>query len=91
MDIVFIACRHIVIYDMAYSGDVQSSSRDICRYQDIDMMALEQTQSLLPSGMIFVAVDLIHFKSFAGQISGQPFHSVLCASKDKNFAEIRLS
>ncbi len=49
VDVVFIACRHIIIDDMAHPDDIQASRRDISRHQYIDMMALEQAQSFLPS------------------------------------------
>ena len=57
MDIIVVCLGNVVIYNMAYIGDIQTSRRHIGGHQNLGMIFFELTQGSLALNMIFVAVD----------------------------------
>ena len=57
MHIIVVCLRNIVIDDMAYVGNIQTSRRHIGRHQNLGAIFFELAKGSLALEMIFVAVD----------------------------------
>src|SRR3989344_8258920 len=91
MNIVIVSGGNVVVNNMAYIRNVQTSSSDIRGHQNLNMILLKKPESSLPSGVIFVAVDGLRLKTFFREHFRKFFHSVFSSSKNKHLTKLFLT
>ena len=91
VDIILARCGEVVVDNVGDAGDIEPTSSDVGRYQDLHMVALEEVECLLPLALGLVAVDRFRFEAALDEFFRKFFYPVLGAAEDEHLIKPGLS
>ncbi len=84
MNIVFRLLGKVVVYDKSDVLHVDTTSRNVGRYEHLVCMLLESVEGLLSLGQSSVRVDFRRSRADISEVSGDVLCTVFSTRKDKN-------